>query len=84
MKGKSYAQKYGGRFPCLLDVPGFSGVMIHPGNTAEDTRGCLLPGVYDPTTPDRVSKSVQADQALMDFYLWPAFLRGDRITITIE
>jgi len=31
--------------PHLLDVPGFEGIRIHPGNRAVDTHGCLLPGV---------------------------------------
>lgn len=30
--------------PILLDVPGYTGIRIHPGNTARDTKGCLLPG----------------------------------------
>jgi len=28
----------------IMDVPGFSGVLLHIGNTDEDTRGCVLIG----------------------------------------
>ena len=30
--------------PQVMDVPGFNGIFFHEGNTAKDTRGCILLG----------------------------------------
>lgn len=35
---------HGGLVPRIMDVDGFSGVLIHCGNTKDDTSGCVLVG----------------------------------------
>lgn len=37
----------GARVPRILNVKGFDGVLIHTGNTAADSQGCVIVGIND-------------------------------------
>jgi len=79
---RSWAKPYGGKLPRLLNVPGFDGVLIHVGNSEQDSLGCLLVG--DNKAKGKVLNSVNTFRMLMDSYLVPAAKKGEEIWITIK
>lgn len=67
--------------PQLLEVPGFEGVRIHPGNTNADTEGCILLGAT--RREDFVGGSRGAFRKLFG-KLQAAEARGAEIRITVK
>ena len=39
-----WAKEFNGYIPRLIGVPGFAGILIHPGSIPEHTAGCILVG----------------------------------------
>ena len=81
-KDRSWAKPYGGKLPRLIGVNGFEGVLIHVGNTASDSSGCLLVGQN--SVKGQVINSTQTFAKLMVKYLLPAKVRGEKISLAIE
>ena len=74
-----YKDLCGGRVPRVLDVKGFSGILIHTGNKPEHTYGCLLVGQN--RAKGQVLHSKTTFTSLYRNYLLPAHKRGEIITI---
>ena len=55
----------------LAAVPGRSDILVHPGNTAADTLGCILPGLDK--APGKVGRS-----ALAYMHIYPVLLAAAR------
>lgn len=71
-----------GYLPRLVSVPGYEGVLIHCGNTADDTEGCILCGYNEKV--GMVINSRAAFTNLMKDYLLNAKKMGERIRIKIS
>lgn len=80
-KSNFYKQYGGGRVPRLLNVPAFEGILIHCGNTAKDTDGCILVGKNT-----QVGMVLESKNTYSKLYplLEATSKRGEKIFITIE
>ena len=79
-KVEYYRNLCGGRMPRLKDVPGFEGILMHPGSTPLDTLGCILVGQNK--VKGGLTKSRDTFRALY-LKMAEAHKRGEEITIEI-
>lgn len=77
---KWYRDLCGGRMPRILNVPGFDGILIHPGTTAIDSAGCILCGRN--TAKGKLTSSRDTFKSLYKM-MKEAEDRGEKITIEI-
>ena len=76
-----YKNLCGGYMPRLENVPGFSGILIHPGNTALDSSGCVLVGKNT-----KVGQITDSKNTFSKLYkkMKKAYDKGEKITLEIR
>ncbi len=75
----NYSVRFKKVMPLILNVPGFTGVRIHAGNTKADTSGCILLG--NTRGEDFIGGSRNAMNAFM--VKLRAGLKAGRVTLVI-
>lgn len=79
-KKDAYFKKYCEHMPRILNVKGYSGILVHPGTDEKDTEGCPIVG------QNKIVGKVVNSRATFDKLweqLYAAYLRKETITIEI-
>ncbi len=76
------SQRFGRLMPRLLDVPHFTGILIHKGNTPTDTHGCILVGKKAYVGEDKITESTKAWDELFELIL-DAVSKDEEVWITV-
>jgi hypothetical protein len=79
----SYSPRFKKILPEILNVPNFTGIRIHCGNSSADSSGCVLVGTWDGEKEDWVGNSRIAFDELMAL-LEEATNNKEKITITVN
>lgn len=77
------SERFKRRLPILLNVPGFAGIRIHPGNTSADTEGCILVGGRRDEANGRVLDS-RAPCDWLCAVIAAELQRGGQVTIEVR
>jgi hypothetical protein len=77
----NFSTRFKRELPLLLDVPNFTGVRIHPGNTAANTSGCILVGTAK--SQNSILNSVKAFTPLYEKML-SAWIKKEPIVLNVK
>lgn len=75
------SRRFGRWLPLLMNVKGFEGIRIHPGNKPEDTRGCILLGFN--RRKGYVLDSTRCVLTLVKM-MTEAIAKGEKVFVTIK
>lgn len=76
----TYAPKFKRELPWLQNVPSFTGILIHRGNTHEHSAGCILVG--ENKIKGQVINSTKYEQELVKL-IKESIQKGEKVTIKI-
>lgn len=80
----TYSNRFKRLLPILINVPGFAGIRIHPGNRHVNTDGCLLPGKVNwKEDQDYAVGSSRTASEDLQFKIANALKRGEQVWIEV-
>jgi hypothetical protein len=77
----TWSDRFQKPMPEVVGVPGFTGIRIHPGNTAANTEGCILVGREKDSNNLAIYKSRDAFRVVFDMIA--ATLQKESLWLTI-
>jgi len=80
----TYSPEFGTNMPEVMDVPGFEGVRIHVGNSAKDTKACILLGDYHEGDQNFISHSADEIAVFEDIINRAIKERNEEVWLTIS
>ena len=77
--------RFGRLMPRILNVPGRTGILIHSGNVAADTTGCVLVGLGRAMDHEDEPMVVGSRAAFGQFYSWlDGVLEGGDVWVEVS